>query len=789
MSKLYSSIIAKYFDKSHKTRPRDVIIGRPDLNTIRYPKNVIRNQKYSIITFIPLCLYEQFSVFLNLYFLIIGLTQVIPMFRVGYFSIYWTPLAFVVFVSMLREGYEDIKRAYRDKEINSQRYTLLTENGRTEEILSSEIEVSDVIIVKKNQRVPADVLILQTLDKSGTCFIRTDQLDGETDWKLRIATPMTQSLEDISILTSDKSQKVKIHSEPPCLNIHEFNGVISWKSDAPLSVENMLWSGTVIATGEVIGCVIYTGTDTRMVMNTNKPRYKFGLVDKEINRLTKLLFVASFVLSMLLVILKGVDGLWYRYFVRFLLIFSYMIPISLRVNLDLGKLAYSWFIQQDKNIPGSVVRTSTIPEELGRIGYILTDKTGTLTQNVMVFKRLKLGAVSYTIENKTKISNLLEEVYKKSGIAANESQESLVTSTSTKRSIGKNTEAMKVTEAIKALALCHNVTPVLNDSAEIMNEFLSTSDTPKTSVTSLNTTTGSDVLELLPVIAISYQASSPDEIAIVDWTEQIGLTLIHRSLKSMTLKLNSTEQLFDYEILQLFPFTPETKRMGIIVRDENTNEIIFYLKGADTVMQNLVQYNDWLQEESANMAREGLRTLVIAKKQLTQEKYQAFEQNITKARLQTINRSRCVREVIETLECDMELLGVTGVEDKLQLDVRQTLESLHNGGIKIWMLTGDKLETATCIAKSSKLIRRNDDIYIIQQVATREECLQELNIFKRKIGACLVITGDALQICLSFYEKDLMESIIESPSVVVCRCSPTQKAIVVDLLKKYRNKK
>ncbi|CAF2089937.1 unnamed protein product, partial [Rotaria magnacalcarata] len=138
---------------------------------------------------------------------------------------------------------------------------------------------------------------------------------------------------------------------------------------------------------------------------------------------------------------------------------------------------------------------------------------------------------------------------------------------------------------------------------------------------------------------------------------------------------------------------------------------------------------------------------------------------------------------------DMELLGVTGVEDKLQLDVRQTLESLHNGGIKIWMLTGDKLETATCIAKSSKLIRRNDDIYIIQQVATREECLQELNIFKRKIGACLVITGDALQICLSFYEKDLMESIIESPSVVVCRCSPTQKAIVVDLLKKYRNRK
>ncbi|CAM2716515.1 unnamed protein product [Rotaria socialis] len=167
MSKLYSSIIAKYFDESHKTQPRNVIIGRPDLNTIRYPKNVIRNQKYSIITFIPLCLYEQFSVFLNLYFLIIGLSQFIPMFRVNYFFTYMAPLAFVVCVSMLREGYEDIKRAYRDREINSQRYTLLTENGRREEILSSEIKVSDIIILRKNQRVPADILLLQTLDKSG----------------------------------------------------------------------------------------------------------------------------------------------------------------------------------------------------------------------------------------------------------------------------------------------------------------------------------------------------------------------------------------------------------------------------------------------------------------------------------------------------------------------------------------------------------------------------------------------------------------------------------------------
>lgn len=284
---------------------------------------------------------------------------------------------------------------------------------------------------------------------------------------------------------------------------------------------------------------------------------------------------------------------------------------------------------------------------------------------------------------------------------------------------------------------------------------------------------------------VTYQASSPDEIALVEWTEQVGLTLIHRDLQSMVLKLNASQQTLNFQILQMFPFTSETKRMGIIVRDEQTNDIIFYMKGADIVMQSIVQYNDWLQEECSNMAREGLRTLVVAKKHLTMEQYQEFEQRLMKARLQTIDRNRRVNEVIETLERDMELLCVTGVEDKLQENVRQTLEILRNAGIKTWMLTGDKLETATCIAKSSKLISRDHDIFTFKSVTTREECLQELNMFRRKTDACLIITGDTLQICLSFYEKDLMELTIQCPAVVVCRCSPTQKANVVELLKKY----
>jgi phospholipid-translocating ATPase len=271
---------------------------------------------------------------------------------------------------------------------------------------------------------------------------------------------------------------------------------------------------------------------------------------------------------------------------------------------------------------------------------------------------------------------------------------------------------------------------------------------------------------------------------LVSWTENVGLTLIRRDLNSMVLR-GPENNLLEYDILQVFPFTSETKRMGIIIKDKQTNEIIFYLKGADTVMQPIVQYNDWLNEECSNMAREGLRTLVVAKKILTNEQYIEFEQRLTKAKLSMQDRNQKIQTAIETLERDLELLCLTGVEDKLQQNVRTTLETLRNAGIKIWMLTGDKLETATCIAKSSKLVSRDQDVYSFKQIENRDDARIEMNNFRRKVDTALVILGESLEIVLKYYEQEFIEIVLSCPAVVVCRCSPTQKAQVVYLLKKY----
>nr|XP_037283701.1 probable phospholipid-transporting ATPase IIB isoform X2 [Rhipicephalus microplus] len=744
---------------AHEYQPRTVFLGRPPSE--KFPPNKICNQKYNIFTFFPLVLFNQFKFFLNLYFLVVCLSQFIPDIRIGYLYTYWGPLGFVLAVTLIREFIDDCRRYARDREVNSQKFQKLSVNG-VSAIPSSDIRVSDLIIIEKNQRVPADMVLLRTTEKSGSCFIRTDQLDGETDWKLRVAVDTTQRLPSMEELLEIDAC---VYAEEPKKDIHSFIGKFTRHdgdgAEDALNIENTLWANTVVASGTAIGIVIYTGRETRSVMNNSEARSKVGLLDLEINQLTKVCVAAVVGLALVMILVKGFDGPWYRYFLRFVLLFSYIVPISLRVTLDMGKMVYSWMIQQDKDIPGTVVRSTTIPEEMGRIVYLFTDKTGTLTQNEMVLKKLHLGSVSYSSESFGEVKSNLKAAYTPGASTVTPSAASATQGVRVRRNM-----ATRVQEAVRAVALCHNVTPVYENGD---------SDSDEQAM--------AELYQKQP----TYQASSPDEVALVTWTESVGLELVYRDLSSMKLR-TPHGNILHYTILQTFPFTSERKRMGIVVKDEGTGEIFFFMKGADTVMSGIVQYNDWLDEECGNMAREGLRTLVVAKKNLTEEQYQEFESRYNQAKVAIQDRSARTSAVIETLERDLELLCLTGVEDKLQDKVRPTLELLRNAGIKVWMLTGDKLETATSIAKSSRLVSRSQDVHIFESVANRTEARCELMKFRRRNDDALIIRGDALEVCLKFYPREFIELACQCPAVVCCRCSPTQKAEVVHLIKQYTEK-
>lgn len=275
----------------------------------RFPPNTVRNQKYNAFTFLPLVFYEQFKFFFNLYFLLVALSQFVPALKIGLIATYIAPLAFVLCVTIGKEAYDDYKRNLRDREANSQRYLVLdstsyeasSEAGpHTRSVPSSQLAVGDLVLLEKNQRVPADLVLLRTSDSSGTCFIRTDQLDGETDWKLRVAVPACQKLtNDSDLLHLD----AEIYADAPIKDIHTFIGTFTINTPPttslndvpmvqvptiePLTAENVLWSNTVLAAGSAIGFVVYTGSETRAVMNTSHPETKVGLLDLEINRLAK----------------------------------------------------------------------------------------------------------------------------------------------------------------------------------------------------------------------------------------------------------------------------------------------------------------------------------------------------------------------------------------------------------------------------------------------------------------------------------------------------------------------
>jgi len=207
-------------------------------------------------------------------------------------------------------------------------------------------------------------------------------------------------------------------------------------------------------------------------------------------------------------------------------------------------------------------------------------------------------------------------------------------------------------------------------------------------------------------------------------------------------------------------------------------------------MTSIVAANDWLDEETANMAREGLRTLVVGRKKLSMQQYQEFSSKYKEASLAIQGRdSGIARVVAHYLERDLELLGVTGVEDKLQKDVKPSLELLRNAGIKIWMLTGDKVETARCVAVSSKLVARGQYVHTISKLARKEEAQDHLDFLRSKTDACLLIDGESLSLLLTHFKDEFISLAVRLPTVVACRCSPTQKADVAKLIRQYTKKR
>ncbi|XP_017041131.1 phospholipid-transporting ATPase ID isoform X7 [Drosophila ficusphila] len=699
----------------------------------KYHNNYIKTSKYSLFTFLPFNLLEQFQRLANFYFLCLLVLQLIP--AISSLTPVTTaiPLIGVLTLTAVKDAYDDIQRHLSDSQVNNRKSKTLR-NGKLVEAKWSEVQVGDVIRLDNNQFVAADTLLLSTSEPNGLCFIETAELDGETNLKAKQC--LTETIELGDRHDSLWNFNGEIICERPNNLLNKFDGTLIWRGQRfALDNEKILLRGCVLRNTQwCYGVVVFAGVDTKLMQNSGKTQFKSTGVDRLLNFI--IIGIVLFLVSICALfaigcaVWEGFIGQHFQLYlpweniipkeyiptgatvIGLLVFFSYaivlntVVPISLYVSVEVIRFVQSFLINWDEEMYYATTntyakaRTTTLNEELGQIQYIFSDKTGTLTQNIMTFNKCSINGRSYGDVIDLRTGELIEitEALQSVDFSANPHHEREFrwydrTLLDAVRSDEEHSHVF-----FRLLALCHTV------MAETVDGKL------------------------------EYQAQSPDEAALVSAARNFGFVFRTRTPNSITIEVMG--QMEEYELLNILDFNNVRKRMSVILR--RGDSVVLYCKGADNVIYDRLHGGQEdlkarTQDHLNKFAGEGLRTLALAERRLTEQYYNDWRSRQQEAALSMDSREQKLNEIYEEIESDMQLVGVTAIEDKLQDGVPKSIANLQNAGIKIWVLTGDKQETAINIGYSCQLLTDElADVFIVDGNSV-EEVEKQLRQFKESI--------------------------------------------------------
>eukprot|EP00286_Rhodomonas_abbreviata_P023395 CAMPEP_0181305238 /NCGR_PEP_ID=MMETSP1101-20121128/9612_1 /TAXON_ID=46948 /ORGANISM="Rhodomonas abbreviata, Strain Caron Lab Isolate" /LENGTH=1030 /DNA_ID=CAMNT_0023411119 /DNA_START=762 /DNA_END=3857 /DNA_ORIENTATION=- len=703
---------------------------------------------------------------------------------------------------MIREILEDKKRHDADAEVNNRLVEVVRPTG-LEKIPWKKVVMGDIVNVTQNSEFPADLILLASTGDQGMCYIDTCNLDGETNLKIRNSLPATKDMAEPEKIA--QLQGV-FEYEGPNNRLYTFSGkLVRGNLSDPVDNVNVLLRGSTLRnTQSVFGQVIYTGKESKIMMNGRKGRVKRSNIEVQTNKL--LIGILIFELTVVTIGMIGMivwvpanQDVWYLPYVEgfggfdyfkgwitYLILLNNYVPISLYVSMEIAKsiqgLQMNWDVEMyhaETDTP-ALTRTTNLNEELGQIEYIFSDKTGTLTQNVMEFRKCYIGTVSYGFGT-TEI-----------GLAAAARGAAL-----------GNTAGSSCMEGEKGdpnVAQFHRDPKISFDDTRLLQRYKENHPDSECIRDFMRILSVSHTVvpegDLMDPHQIIYQAESPDEGALTSFAKAMGWFFCGKTSSHTTVKVHGTEE--QYEVLNINKFNSARKRMSVVCRTPE-KKLMLYCKGADNVMLERLAPGQASQAGMTSQlgiyATEGLRTLVLAKRELSEEEWESWNKVHHAAATAIDNREEALEKAAEEVEKNMIIAGATAIEDKLQNGVPDAIATLAMASIKIWVLTGDKQETAENIGFACRLLRDDMRINYINGNTAQEVKEQLMQAIENRDSAslggqapdnlALLVDGKSLLTILDDAEmtRNLLNFARDCKAVIACRVSPDQKRQIVSMVR------
>ncbi|KAH1038144.1 hypothetical protein J1N35_039887 [Gossypium stocksii] len=778
--------------------------------------NSIRTAKYSILTFLPRNLFEQFHRVAYIYFLVIAVLNQLPQLAVFGRTASILPLAFVLLVTAVKDAYEDYRRHRADR-IENNRLALVLVNNEFQQKKWKNIQVGEIIKIQANETIPCDMVLLSTSEPTGVAYVQTTNLDGESNLKTRYA-----KQETLQKIPEKENVSGLIKCEKPNRNIYGFqaNMEVDGKQ-VSLGPSNIILRGCELKnTTWAVGVAVYAGSETKAMLNNSGAPSKRSRLETHMN--LEIIFLSLFLVALCTVV-SVCAAVWlrrhrdeldylpfyrrkdfsedeeenYNYygwgleifftFLMSVIVFQIMIPISLYISMELVRVGQAYFMIRDAEMYDESSNTRfqcralNINEDLGQIKYVFSDKTGTLTENKMEFQCASIWGVDYNGGKATSQDQKDGYLVQADGQVL---RPKMVVKTDPEllqyvRNGKETKEGSYVHDFFLALAACNTIVPIIVDTPD-------------------------PTLKL-----IDYQGESPDEQALVYAAAAYGFMLIERTSGHIVIDIQGERKRFN--VLGLHEFDSDRKRMSVILGFPNQSVKVF-VKGADTTMFSVIDRSlntNIIRATEAHLqsySSIGLRTLVIGMRELSTSEFEEWHSAFEVASTALMGRASLLRKIASNIESNLCILGASGIEDKLQQGVPEAIESLRTAGIKVWVLTGDKQETAISIGYSSKLLTSKMTQVIVNS-NSKESCrksLEDAIIMSKKLTTmsgttnetgrtlgtgstpiALIIDGTSLVYILdSELEERLFELARNCSVVLCCRVAPLQKAGIVSLVKK-----